>query len=586
MLLDIQSFLRHNLLQHLIAHGFIIFGGLLSGISYFTPGWFLLPYIGRVNLADYTASNPIVVWIFLFPIILVVVNSVSSILVVFAYYRNQKSIGALIKLKWIIRIIWIAIIIASLISLLVTIIISIMAASFIGEERGYSFAEGFYLLIISSLSISFGSLLMVIFPIDDRAPSFQYYNTQEDNYELDSSTGKQKLYFPLAFVLLTIFLHTLIIIGCLIAIVGAIAYTYPIHQCNNDDFMKNIALPSGFKIQIYAHGVQNARSLTQNSKGVVFVSTKDIDKVYAIEPGNSPSERKVVTLASGLDSPNGIAYYNGSLYVAEESRIIRFDNMDKQNGFSENSPYTVIVNDLPKERQHGWRYIAFGPDGKLYISIGSPCNACMRYAYIMRMNKDGNEREIFAHGVRNSVGFDWHPQTKELWFTENGRDWLGDDKPADELNRAPSIGMHFGFPFCFSFGGSQHPDPSYGTNCTNFTAPEIELGPHVAALGMRFYTGDMFPNGFKNKRIFIAEHGSWNRRHKVRPSGYRVSTVYLKDPFSAEKYEEFASGWLSPDGAVCGRPVDVLVRDTGSLLVSDDFANQIYEIIYQNSTRN
>ena len=282
-------------------------------------------------------------------------------------------------------------------------------------------------------------------------------------------------------------------------------------------------------------------------------------------------------LAEGLDMPNGVAFRNGSLYVAEVSRVLRYDNIEAK---LENPPAPVVVNDkFPSDRAHGWKYIKFGPDGKLYVPVGMPCNVCNkegedeRYGTIMRMEPDGSQLEIFAKGVRNTVGFAWHPETGELWFTDNGLDWLGDDIPPDELNRAPRKGMHFGFPFCH---GGDIPDPEFGglRNCSEFTPPEIKLGPHVAALGMTFYTGTMFPEEYRNQ-IFIAEHGSWNRKI---PIGYRVSLVRLENG-TAVSYEPFAEGWLQ-GLAAWGRPVDVLVMPDGALLVSDDKNNAIYRISY------
>jgi glucose/arabinose dehydrogenase len=239
---------------------------------------------------------------------------------------------------------------------------------------------------------------------------------------------------------------------------------------------------------------------------------------------------------------------------------------------------SMIVNDgFPRDRHHGWKFIRFGPDGMLYIPVGAPCNVCEpedeRYATIMRMQPDGTGLEIIAHGVRNTVGFDWHPVTNELWFTDNGRDWLGDDLPPDELNRAPQNGLHFGFPYCH---GGRIPDPKFGKKrkCDEFVPPVAELGPHVASLGMRFYTGKMFPNAYRNQ-VFIAEHGSWNRSV---PIGYRITVVRIQDN-RAVSYDVFADGWLQR-GRVWGRPVDVLVTPDGALLVSDDRAGAIYRISY------
>jgi glucose/arabinose dehydrogenase len=270
-----------------------------------------------------------------------------------------------------------------------------------------------------------------------------------------------------------------------------------------------------------------------------------------------------------------VAFRDGALYVAEINRVIRFDAIQSR---LKNPPKAVVVNaSFPDKSHHGWKFIRFGPDGRLYVPVGAPCNICEekdpRFASIMRMNPDGSNLEIFARGVRNTVGFDWHPRTSELWFTDNGRDWLGDNQPPDELNRAPKPGLHFGFPYLH---GRNIPDPEYGKNRQKdeFVLPEMELGPHVASLGMRFYTGAMFPESYRDQ-IFIAEHGSWNRSD---PSGYRITLVRLREN-RAISYEIFAQGWLQ-NGSTRGRPVDLEVMADGSLLVSDDKKGAIYRITY------
>jgi glucose/arabinose dehydrogenase len=341
--------------------------------------------------------------------------------------------------------------------------------------------------------------------------------------------------------------------------------------------LSRIKLPPGFEISVYASRVYGARSMVLSPKGILFVGTRGEGNVYAIIDRNNDSRAdEVIVIARGLNSPNGVAFKNGSLYVAEISRILRYDNIE--NRLSDPPKPVVVNNSFPKETHHGWKFIRFSPDGVLYVPVGAPCNVCesndKRFATIMRMQSDGTGLDIYSHGVRNTVGFDWHPVTKELWFTDNGRDWLGDEIPPDELNHAPAPGMHFGFPYCH---GKDIKDPKIGTekSCDEFSQPAMVLGPHVAALGMRFYTGKMFPPGYEN-RIFIAEHGSWNR---AVPIGYRVTTVTINGN-KATKYEVFAEGWL--DGAlVYGRPVDVLVMPDGALLVSDDRANAIYRIIYK-----
>lgn len=336
-----------------------------------------------------------------------------------------------------------------------------------------------------------------------------------------------------------------------------------------------VRLPPGFSIDLYAGGIKNARSLAQSDAGVIFVGNRSEDKVYALVDNDSDykADEKIV-IAEGLNMPNGVAFKDGALYVTELSRVLRFDNIDER---LKNPPEPVVVYDgFPGDTHHGWKFTAFGPDGKLYVPVGAPCNVCERgdpYASITRINPDGTGFEIIARGVRNTVGFDWHPETGVLWFTDNGRDWMGDDKPPDELNRAPEPGMHFGFPYCHGEGIK---DPKYGDrDCGRFQAPEIELGPHVAALGMRFYTGDMFPQKYRNN-IFIAEHGSWNRSV---PIGYRITLVTLEGS-QAVKYEVFAEGWRH-EGNTWGRPVDLLVLSDGSLLVSDDKAGAVYRIFFK-----
>lgn len=331
-----------------------------------------------------------------------------------------------------------------------------------------------------------------------------------------------------------------------------------------------IRLPFGFRIEIWANGVDNARSMTLGPGGTVFVGTRDAGKVYAI-PSDS---REVITIATGLHSPNGVAMKDGALYVAEIGRVIRFGDIERS--LRNPPPFTVINDSFPQDEAHGWKFISFGPDGRLYVPVGMPCNICVRedarFGSIMRMNPDGSGLEIFARGIRNTVGFDWHPVNHDLWFTENGRDWLGDDRPPDELNRADKPGMNFGFPYCY---GRNTPDPEFtDVDCSPFTPAALELGPHVAALGMRFYTGRMFPERYRGG-IFVAEHGSWNR---TVPIGYRLVFVALRDTVPVS-HELFAEGWL--EGSVAwGRPVDVLVMPDGSLLVSDDKAGVIYRITY------
>jgi len=338
--------------------------------------------------------------------------------------------------------------------------------------------------------------------------------------------------------------------------------------------LDRIQLPQGFSIELVAR-VPNAREMALGANGTLFVGSKDAGKVYAVtlRPGGPAV---VTTIATGLDQPVGVAFHDKALYVSAVQRILRFDNIESR---LDNPPPAAVVGDrFPSAALHGWKFIAFGPDGKLYVPVGAPCNICEpdpdRYAVIKRMNPDGSGAEVFARGLRNSVGFDWDPRSKELWFTNNGRDWLGDDLPPDTLNYAPRPGLNFGFPY---WHAGMLADPEFGRKraCSEFALPAQLLGPHVAPLGMRFYTGAQFPPSYRNQ-IFIAEHGSWNRSKKI---GYRVTLVRVENN-RAVGYEPFATGWLQ-DETAWGRPADVLVMPDGSLLVSDDYAGAIYRIRYR-----
>lgn len=343
--------------------------------------------------------------------------------------------------------------------------------------------------------------------------------------------------------------------------------------------LEDINLPDGFKISLFAE-VNNARSMTMSPGGVVYVGNRSGDKVYALKDDNGDfvADKKYI-VDEGLKMPNGVAFRDGDLYVAEVNRILRYDDIESH---LEDPPEPVIIFDgYPTDTHHGWKFIAFGPDNKLYVPVGAPCNICERldnefYASITRMDPDGSNVEVFAHGIRNSVGFTWHPETNELWFTDNGRDMLGDNLPPCELNNAPRKGMHFGYPYCH---GGTIQDPEFGDkgDCADFTPPAQPLGPHVAPLGLRFYTGDQFPAGY-NTKLIIAEHGSWNRSQKI---GYRLMQVTVQNN-AASDYKVFADGWLNDETQRnWGRPVDVLVLKDGSMLVSDDYANVIYRISYE-----
>ncbi len=339
--------------------------------------------------------------------------------------------------------------------------------------------------------------------------------------------------------------------------------------------LSKIKLPAGFKIEVYAE-VKNARSLTLSPTGVLYVGNRSENSVYAVVDEDKDGKAdKVYKIASGLESPNGVAFKNGNLYIATISTIYRLDSIESSLG---NPPKPVVVYDkYPKDTHHGWKFIAFGPDGKLYVPVGAPCNICdpkeAIYSSITRINDDGTGFEIVAKGIRNTVGFDWNPQTKNLWFTDNGRDMMGDDVPTDELNEITAPNQHFGFPYCHQ-GNLLDPEFGKGKNCADYKAPIQNLSPHAAALGMRFYTGKMFGDEYTNK-IFIAEHGSWNRTTAI---GYRVVTVSLNADGTFKGFEVFADGWLQDDGKVIGRPADVLVMPDGALLISDDFSGAVYRV--------
>ncbi|MES2152429.1 MAG: c-type cytochrome [Pseudomonadota bacterium] len=340
--------------------------------------------------------------------------------------------------------------------------------------------------------------------------------------------------------------------------------------------LANFRLPPGFSISVFSERVENARSMAVAPSGTVFVGSFKAGKVYALVSSKRDYViDKVVTIAEGLNNPIGVAYLNGSLYVAEVSRVIRFDDIDRT--FDKSPKYKVVKDDLPTEKWHGQKVIKVGPEGKLYLPIGAPCNVCNKeneaYSKIYRMDPDGSHFEVFARGVRNSVGFAWHPATKEMWFTDNGRDMMGDNLPSDKLNLAPVAGLHFGFPYC---AGGVVPDPEFaaGRRCAEFVEPMAKLGPHVASLGLEFNTGSQFPAQYKNQ-LFVAEHGSWNRAQKI---GYRVALITLAEN-KVVTDTVFIEGFLQ-NGEVIGRPVDIAFLADGSMLVSDDYKGRIYRVTY------
>lgn len=346
-----------------------------------------------------------------------------------------------------------------------------------------------------------------------------------------------------------------------------------------DDLQEKLALielPPGFEIAIYADGIENARQLALGENGTVFTGSREAGKVHAVvDDDGDHVPNRIYLVDKGLNMPSGLEFRDGSLYVGAVDRILRYDGIEQS---LEQPPEPVVVTAaFPDKTHHGWKYLRFGPDGLLYVPVGAPCNICDEsgFAEIRRMRADGTGIETYARGVRNSVGLAFHPASGELWFTDNGRDMLGDDLPGDELNHAPRSGLHFGYPYCHQ---GDTPDPEFGAgkSCADYVPPALTLGAHVAALGLTFYTGDMFPAAYR-EQLFIAQHGSWNRSSKV---GYNILLVRFDAEGRVAGSEVFASGWLQGQDN-WGRPNDVLQLPDGSLLVADDQAGAIYRISYR-----
>jgi glucose/arabinose dehydrogenase len=341
---------------------------------------------------------------------------------------------------------------------------------------------------------------------------------------------------------------------------------------------QRLEVPEGFEIKVWAEGLESARAMCLGDQGTLFVGSRSAGKVYALPDADGDFKAdEVLTIAEGLQMPVGVAFKNGDLYISAVSEI--YVLRDIENRLNNPGSPELITDAFPNETHHGWKFIDFGPDGKLYVPVGAPCNICLEdpetYATILRMNADGTGLETYARGIRNTVGFDWHPVTNELWFTDNGRDWLGDDLPPCELNRAHQKDLHFGYPFCH---GDDISDPEFGDQrpCSDFVKPEYNFQAHTAPLGMCFYTGNQFPPSYNNA-VFVAQHGSWNRSTKV---GYRIMKVELNEAGTeVESAEVFMKGF-EKNGEVIGRPVDVLVYTDGSLLISDDYAGKIYQVYY------
>lgn len=341
--------------------------------------------------------------------------------------------------------------------------------------------------------------------------------------------------------------------------------------------LEKLKLPAGFGIEVYAEDVENARSMALSPTGTLFVGTRSAGNVYALQDTDEDGliDKKYTLLTKG-NMPNGVAYKDGDLYIAEVDRVLMFEDIESK---LDNPGKPIVITDsYPSETHHGWKYIAIGPDGKLYIPVGAPCNICDHedeiFNTITRIDMDGSNREIVADGVRNSVGFDWHPDTDELWFTDNGRDWLGDEEPECELNVLTEAGSHFGYPYCHQ-GDILDPEFGEGKSCADYQAPYAKMGPHTAPLGCQFYTASNFPESY-SKQIFVCRHGSWNRKEKI---GYDV--VWVDTELGGEP-QPFITGWLDANAdEVWGRPVDIELMPDGSMLISDDYANVIYRVYYE-----
>lgn len=368
-----------------------------------------------------------------------------------------------------------------------------------------------------------------------------------------------------------------ILVAALVFLVAIVSFKIPFKSSEPDLPLDKIKLPPGFTISVYAR-VDNARGMVLSTQGTLFVGNRSGDKVYAVKDtdGDLVADKTYV-IDKGLKMPNGVALKDGDLYVSAVNRILKYEKIEER--LDDPPKPKIIFDGYPTERKHGWKYIAFGPDGKLYVPVGAPCNVCEEendmYATITRLDIENPKPEIIARGVRNSVGFDWDPQTGDLWFTDNGRDMMGDDIPPCELNHLQNIGQHFGFPYCH---GGIITDPKYGTaeSCKEYKKPAWKFKAHVAPLGVKFYTGKQFPEKYTNA-VFIAQHGSWNRTKKI---GYRIM-VGFKTGNKIDKMEVFASGWLDDKSQKAwGRPVTFAQMPDGSLLVSDDYADVIYRIAY------
>ena len=335
-------------------------------------------------------------------------------------------------------------------------------------------------------------------------------------------------------------------------------------------------MPDGFSITTFASNVPNARQIARGDNGTVFVGSRRVGSVYAVVDSDGDFiADDVHIVAKDLFLPTGIAFHDGNLYVAEVNRVIAFDGIESR--LTDPPSPRIVVDGLPSDKHHGWKFLGFGPDGHLYIPVGAPCNVCEvvdPYGTILQFNMQTKALQVYARGVRNSVGFDWHPLSKKMWFSDNGRDWMGDDVPGCELNRVDTPESHFGFPFVHAVGIADD-QFSMPDGLTDIVAPAKVLEAHVAPLGVMFYTGAQFPESYQNA-LFVAEHGSWNRSKK---SGYRIMVAHLDDAENVISYRPFITGWKVGE-ANWGRPVDLQQLPDGSILISDDYAGVIYRVQY------
>ncbi|HTP82295.1 MAG TPA: PQQ-dependent sugar dehydrogenase [Alphaproteobacteria bacterium] len=338
--------------------------------------------------------------------------------------------------------------------------------------------------------------------------------------------------------------------------------------------LDKLKVPKGFKLEVYASGMVNARSMARGDKGTIFVSTRLLDHIYAVTDKNG--KREVIPLYKGLFRPNGLAFKDGTLYIAELNKISKVPGIEDH--LTDPPKPTLIYDNLPSDEAHGWKYLAIGPDNKLYFNVGAPCNICMppdTHAQLRRINLDGSGMEVIARGTRQVVGLDFHPVSHVLYFSENQRDWLSEDLPNDKLNRLQHPGKDFfGFPYCHQ-GDVPDPQFGWGRGCDGVTKPLAKLGPHVAPLGVRFYTGKMFPKEYHDA-LFIVRHGSWNKTHKI---GGDIEVAWLKPDGTVKTIKPFLEGFLQ-DNKYIGRPVDILQMPDGALLISDDWNGAVYRLSY------